>query len=1222
MGAKTVTLCLDNDMKFKGNFLTSIPANHSVTFTEPYMVNKGIGSWNIHTFASAVNDDENKREIFRALTEYKTGRPYWSAFDASNNPFDLAENICRQMQYKFDAWRIVYWSDANGTNVTKTYTSTQLFQYVKYYETGATGNAGYNKEIDRIKCAVNSCVIFGFGPEEPNKVGDGKYTEPWKYTAKLFINDINTDTVPNASDERILIPKHNNMVAMTPRKSTGREISYRPSQEKHTTQQGGDYEVGVNYATLKTVSDDNRDMVAAGVDYYYDNNTGMYHAGTVQILAILMEDLPSANIKAPDIDNASLKDESVASSKAWYNKSGQYYSGNYQTAVAMPISMENGNPNTYGPDITICEGTREIDKVRAVNRSNNKFDKGQTVMLNKINGEWIVTEFGEVTSEPAVPKIGKWGFSKYMANSDCFFRDTNGFRLHPEDAQELAIYRCWSTLPEGNTIAKYNNKGYIPINSNIGVNSVNFCTYAQCSSFDYKLTNPKNLPAHMEQVGVSYADEFPLDTFHSFWGPLFTYGYTNGSVVDLGNKTLEEQGRAENFIDITNHPIGYRDVTSLYDTTQVYQNNRLVHCPPDIATCTYAGSDLGHPVYKSEVYIDILNGKDDVSGKFAELVGQQPEFRKDQAYLWSDQGEAALIPQNNASIVWMPLGQCTALGDDINTHLLRGTAGSNIVDNRENKGSEFRYWRNDTLIRNFGEGSNIGRLHKWYDRGNYDKYNQPDLASLGQINTVYSSNRFIQNNGGTCIPYFTYLKRTALDKPMHALRIFEDTNNDAVSSDYRSGDMVGPGVVGISTARVAIGRRNGGPLNINIGGMYGRIGTLMSTNVGKIDYFAPPGSNQAGIASVSGGLPKDSGGKATWGSADDKIYSFGAFNIFAMVWDYWPSEYTIFIPEYFMVLHFNPGISGQLASYTLGPIADGFVDPETGEESSYNERIYNLDYDSDFRVPTIMDPLNGYATYAVEVGEIIDYMVEFAPSEFWHVNTQRRGICVTGGYYYPRVVVGLGDDWEIFADGEPASVSGSGFGPGDEIEIDGGAKVRVVDVDENGAIRDIAFVETTVEGTSVTYKERGSGFTPDDFPEGDDSTTPVIPQGKLIYLNSTSAGGTPATILWKSGIGYEQVVYDEGCQRRDGFTTPQRITPGSGAGNETVGEKWSEFDYATTIQLNPNPETGGVKDNYEVFFFCQNDVDLIAEQATRAGMEDWMADLTVPQPSWMTMDIS
>ena len=250
-------------------------------------------------------------------------------------------------------------------------------------------------------------------------------------------------------------------------------------------------------------------------------------------------------------------------------------------------------------------------------------------------------------------------------------------------------------------------------------------------------------------------------------------------------------------------------------------------------------------------------------------------------------------------------------------------------------------------------------------------------------------------------------------------------------------------------------------------------------------------------------------------------------------------------------------------------------------------RVDNLDYDSDFRVPTIMDPLNDYATYEVTVGEIIDYMVQFAPSEFWHVNTQRRGICVTGGYYYPRVVVGLGDDWEIFANGESASVSGSGFGPGDEIDIDGGAKVRVVDVDEDGAIRDIEFVETTVEGTSVTYKERGSGFTPEDFPQGDNSTTPVIPQGKLIYLNSTSAGGTPATILWKSGVGYEQVVYDEGCQRRDGFTTPQRITPGSGAGNETVGEKWSEFDYATTIQLNPNPDTGGVKDNYEVFFFCQ-----------------------------------
>ena len=1214
MGAKTVTLCLDNDMKFKGNFLTCIPANHSVTFTEPYMVSKGIGSWNIHTFASATNDDENKKEIERTLTEYRTGKPYWEAFDDSDNLFGLAENICTKMEYEYDAWRVVHWSESNGKNVSKTYTKSELYSYIKYYEEGATGNASYDREIDRIKSSVGSCVVFGFGPEEPEKKGD-EYVKPWKYYAKLFINDINTDTVPNASDERVLIPKHNNMVAMTPRKSTGREISYKPSQDTHLTvnKTDGEFEVGVNYPTLKTVSDNNKDMIAAGVDYYYDNNTGMYHSGTVQILAILLEDLPSASITAPDIDNSSLKSTDVANSRAWYNKSGQYYSGNHSTAIAMPISMENGNPNTYGPDITLCEGAREIDKVRAVNRSNNKFDQGQTVMLNKINGEWIVTEFGEITSEPSVPKIGKWGFSKYMANSDCFFRDTLGNRLYPEDAQALAIYRCWSTLPEGNTIAKYNAKSYVPVNPGQGVSNINFCTYAQCSSFDYKLTNPKNLIAHEEETQMEVWD-FPLDTFHSFFGPLFTYGYTAGSVTSLGGKTLEAQGYAEDFVDISNHPIGYRDVKSLYDTSRTYQNNRLVHCPPDIATCTYAGSELGHPVYKSEVYIDYLNSKDDVSTQFANLIAGPPEFRSDQAYLWSDQGESALIPQNNSSILWMPLGLCTALGDDINTKLKRGTGGSNIRDDRENNGSEFRYWRNQTLINNFGEGANIGRLHKWYDRNTFTKYNQADLASLGEINTVYSSSRFSSNSGGTCIPYFTYLKRGALDKPMRALRIFEDNNNDAVSSDYRSGDLVGPGVVGISTARVAVGRRNGGPLNINIGGMYGRIGTLMSTGVGTVDYFLPPGANQAGTASVSGGLPKDSGGKATWGSADDKIYSFGGFNIFAMVWDYWPTEYTIFIPEYFMVLHFNAGVSGDTASSTLGQIATD------NEGNAINATIYNLDYDSDFRVPTIMD--NGYKTYAVEPDEIIDYMVDFAPSEFWHVNTQRRGICVTGGYSYPRVVVGLGDDWEIRSDGEAATVSGSGFGAGDEIDIDGGAKVRVLDVDENGAIRDIEFVTTTVEGTSVTYLERGSGFTPDDFPQGDSSTTPAIPDGKLIYLNSTSAGGTPATILWKSGLGYEQVVYDEGCQRRDGFTGPQRITPGSGAGNATVGDKWSKFDYTTTIQLNPNPDTGGVKDNYEVFFFCQNDVDLIPEHAQSTAIEDWMADAINPYCSYMTMDIS
>jgi len=1199
-------------MKFKGNFFTSISSNHSVIFTEPYMVHKGIGTWNYYTFKSATNSEENRKELKKALTEYTTGDKYWAAIESCNSVFDLPSAIANALNYQKDAWKIVFWSDAAGRNVSKTYTADTLLAYIKYYEGGSGGNASFDKEIDIIKSSVGSCVVYGFGPEEPAKSGS-EYKEPWKYTAKLFINDINVDTVPNANDERILIPKYNNMVAMTPRKSTGREISSKPSESTHrTVSSPGDFEVGVNYASVKSVDKDNDQYIAAGVDYYYDNNTGMYHAGTVQILAILMEDLPSASITAPPIDISSLKNSSVANSKEWYSKNGAYYSGNYSTAVAMPISMENGNPNTYGPDITICDGTREIDKVRAVNRSNNKFDQGQTVMLNKINGEWIVTEFGDITSEPAVPKIGKWGFSKYIANSDCYFRDTNGNRMYPEDAQAWAIDRCWSTLPQGNYLKSLNDKGYEPVNPAVGTNQ-KMCKYGQCTSFDYKFRNPKNLIAHEEQTGLEVWD-IPLDTFHSFWGPIFTYGFTPGSVTSYSDKSengrLKLEGRATSYVDLSNRATAYRDVTSLVDTSRTYQNNRLVHCPADIGICTYPGSEFGHPVYVSEKYIDILNQGNEVAKKFSELGETEATFRSDVGYVWSTDGEAALIPQNNSSILWMPLGMCTALGDDINTNLRKDQGGSSIVNNTMNTGSEFRYWRNQTMINNFGGGSNVGILHKFYSRTNFVNYNQKTLDRLGSIGTIYQGNRFNSNSGGTCIPYFTYLKREALDKPIRSLRIFEDNNNDIVSGGNRSSDMVGPGVVGISTARVAVGRRGGGAMRINVGGMYGRSGSLGSTNVAQItdQGFLGPGRT-----SISGGLPKDSGGKPTWGSSEDKIYSFGGFNIFAMAWDYWPSENTFFIPEYFVVLHFNPGERGSQPSHTLGQIASVPNASDPNNPTTYNEKIFNLDYPTDVRIPTIMAPEVNFQTYPVEEGQIIDNSTQFAPIEFWRVNTTRRGICVTGGYYWPRIAVGLGDDYEIKS-------AGTGFGPSDEVTIEGGAIIEVMDVDENGGITSIRFKETTV-GT-YTYKERGSDFTPSSFPQGDSSTDPPIPTGRLIYLNSTSAGGTPATVLWRSGLGYKQVVYDEGVQRRDGFTNPVRISPGSGAGNETVGEKWSKFDYETELQLNPNSTTGGTKDQYEVFFYCVNDVDLVAEHAQNVTLSDWNNDGINPYQCYMTMEIS
>ena len=693
-------------MKFKGNFLASLPANHSVVFTEPYMVSKGIGSFNRDSFKQTVSKD-NKNQLEEALTEYKTGEPYWDAIQAAGtNIFSLPSAIIDNVGYEGDenGWTCTHWSDANGENVRKYYTADYLSALMKYYEEGQTGNKNYDRELKRIKSSVNNCVVYGFGEEAPDSVtvnGKKVFQKPWKYTAKLFIRDINENSVPNAEDERVLIPKHSDKTVMAPKLPTGKSISYKPSMDNHATvDKNGKTQTGVSYKKIPQGKDTNEDMIAAGIDYYYDHNTGKYFSGTVQIIAILMEDLPSANIKAPNIQVENLKDDEFAKPEKWYTKTGEYYSGNFSTATAVPISMEDGNPNTYGPDITLCDGNREIDKVRAVNRSNNKYDAGQQVMLNKINGEWIVSEFGTLESQPSVAKIGRWGFQQYMANSDVFFRNAATNRLTSESAQELALFRCWDTYSGNDKMKNMNARKYSDINE--GSNQ-RFLKYAQCSSFDYKLQIAKNPVSLEEESGLEVYDQ-SVGTYWGWWGACFQQGYTGESVKNWDGAEPVANGGQARYIDTSNTPLFHRKVyANLFDdqgSTRQFQSPKAPHCPADIALNSPLGSVYGTPLFHTAKYIDLLNDlNSDVSATFSALCGTDPSSRADIGY-WTnkDGSELSLRPSNNQSLVFMPLGMATALGDDINTLVVKSNEASNVVDQYINGGAEFRYWRNKFII--------------------------------------------------------------------------------------------------------------------------------------------------------------------------------------------------------------------------------------------------------------------------------------------------------------------------------------------------------------------------------------------------------------------------------------------------------------------------------------------------------------------------------------------
>ena len=79
-------------------------------------------------------------------------------------------------------------------------------------------------------------------------------------------------------------------------------------------------------------------------------------------------------------------------------------------------------------------GNLDKHKIRVVNRAPKTFPKGQIVMCHKINGEWIIMDFGPAEQETKQFEFGKWQFWKSIANKDAYRRDDR-FHYDPNLAE-------------------------------------------------------------------------------------------------------------------------------------------------------------------------------------------------------------------------------------------------------------------------------------------------------------------------------------------------------------------------------------------------------------------------------------------------------------------------------------------------------------------------------------------------------------------------------------------------------------------------------------------------------------------------------------------------------------------------------------------------------------------------------------------------------------------
>ena len=306
-----------------------------------------------------------------------------------------------------------------------------------------------------------------------------------------------------------------------------------------------------------------------------------------------------------------------------------------------------------------------------------------------------------------------------------------------------------------------------------------------------------------------------------------------------------------------------------------------------------------------------------------------------------------------------------------------------------------------------------------------------------------------------------------------------------------------------------------------------------------------------------------------WGSTtNDSIDSFGTTCLYGMVWDYWPEKLTVFIPQYFTVLHFNDGTLLSAAR-------------KTGD-------IDEIDFPNlDFRIPT--DSSNN----PLAVDTLIQHDTVLFPTASWRVNTIRRGQLVTGdGFFYHKRVIGFSENGAVI------KTAGTGFSIGAEIKISNGAVIRILSVDAQGGIATFTFAEDKTlrdAGFNLSHLLKGEGVTP----------ATLGANGVEITVSNPDTAKTSAVIVFKKGVVYEQVKRDAGPQLRCPIT---RLSASSGDGRVPV-------DTVTNTVLDMEDNTGiaspGKAGEYELFLFYQNDIGLVYHTNLLDNIPDFSQFITV-----------
>jgi len=335
-------------------------------------------------------------------------------------------------------------------------------------------------------------------------------------------------------NDRTLASRGAPMITDTPRRKTGGRYHYEAT--KSLQKRDSLPKLGTYIDVMSVDMTDPGSTVTAPLKICYNEALGAFDSSN-QLLARLLTDLDPAAITAVNLSVSDLEGR-FASDATFYNPASDKYMGQFSTALAVPLSVKDGNPNAFGPNLIkdVTGNELRLEAIRVVNRSDLAYDQGQVVLCTMIGASY-----------------GGWGFSMFAADSQqCFINQTNNNSITPASVLSKLRARFFHTAKSitGASSSLCNKNG-------AAQSSLRLSPYAQYTSFD--LSNGRG--GHSSQstprcnVEVNKDGDsdggFPNTSLGLWWGPSFPDGFADGSMqvpADIGtNGDYPSPGNIDQF---------------------------------------------------------------------------------------------------------------------------------------------------------------------------------------------------------------------------------------------------------------------------------------------------------------------------------------------------------------------------------------------------------------------------------------------------------------------------------------------------------------------------------------------------------------------------------------------------------------------------------------------------------------------------------------------------